>query len=189
MMEIYNIVSCFGEEKGIETTILASNLLKKDNIKFHIHIVGMDEHPQKKNYLYYLSLIKKYRLEDYIIFEGQKTNEEVANILDMADIIVDSRYVGNYSTVILEALAKGKAVIASSVKGNQEFIEDEINGLLYKIGDEADLAKKIENLIMDNQKIKFLEESAGKWFELNKNEYDFQNHCNELINVYESLMR
>ena len=187
IFNVYNIVSCFSKEKGIETTIKAFNILKQKKYPVILHIIGGDENPTRKNEKYYKELVKKYNLEDYIFFEGQKTNLEVAENLEKADIIVDSRYVGNYSSVVLESLSEGKAVVASCVQGNKEFIDDGENGVLYETGNEEDLAWKLCDLITVPGQIEKLERGAEKWFENNKTKYSLEDHCDKLIKIYEKV--
>jgi glycosyltransferase involved in cell wall biosynthesis len=53
------------------------------------------------------------------------------------------------ATVLMEALASGKPVIASSAGGNPDIVEDGVNGLLVRPGDQRGLAQAIERLAAD----------------------------------------
>ena len=57
-----------------------------------------------------------------------------------------------FPTVILEAMAFQKPVIASNAGGIPEIVKDEVTGLLFKRGDFMDLASKVELLLDDDFK-------------------------------------
>lgn len=50
VLNVLNVVSCFAEEKGIETTLKALKILKQEGYKVYLHILGKDEHPERKNF-------------------------------------------------------------------------------------------------------------------------------------------
>ena len=54
-----------------------------------------------------------------------------------------------FGMVLIEAMACGKAVIASRGGGVSEIVADQVNGLLYTAGDAAMLAKLMEQLAAD----------------------------------------
>lgn len=53
---------------------------------------------------------------------------------------------------LIEAMARGKIVIASDITANRNLIKDKINGFLFKQGDEKALAQLIEKLCQKNKK-------------------------------------
>ena len=53
------------------------------------------------------------------------------------------------SNSLMEAMACGCAVVASAVGGNPELVSDGVNGLLFQAGDAAELADRLERLIVD----------------------------------------
>jgi glycosyltransferase involved in cell wall biosynthesis len=54
-----------------------------------------------------------------------------------------------FGLAIAEAMACGKAVIASSQGGPEEFLRHDVNGLTHRAGDADDLARMIERLLGD----------------------------------------
>jgi glycosyltransferase involved in cell wall biosynthesis len=63
----------------------------------------------------------------------------------------------------MEAMACGCAVVASAVGGNPELVSDGINGLLFQAGDAADLADRLERLIVDEDlRTRFGAESSNR---------------------------
>jgi anthranilate/para-aminobenzoate synthase component II len=53
-------------------------------------------------------------------------------------------------TVILEAMALGRAVIASDLSGIPELVRHDVNGLLVQAGDVAELAARMRQLVQDD---------------------------------------
>jgi len=53
------------------------------------------------------------------------------------------------ATVLMEAMACGKPMIASSAGGNPDIVEDNVNGLLVRPGDRLGLAQAIKALAGD----------------------------------------
>jgi len=54
------------------------------------------------------------------------------------------------SNALMEAMACGCAVVASQVGGNPELVSDGTTGLLFRAGDAAELADRLERLIVDD---------------------------------------
>ena len=69
--------------------------------------------------------------------------------------------------VLMEAMAAGVPVVAPRITGIPELVEDDVNGLLYVPGDEGQLVKQIELLIMDAHLRNRLSENATKTDSLN----------------------
>ena len=53
------------------------------------------------------------------------------------------------ATVLMEAMASGKPMIASNVGGNPDIVDDNVNGLLVRPGDRPGLAQAISALAAD----------------------------------------
>lgn len=187
-LNILSVASCFAEEKGIIVTLETINSLKQEGYDVKLSIVGCDEHPEKKNQVRYEDYIEKNDLQDCVKFVGQISNEEVAYWLNCADVLVDSRLGGNYSSVILEALFSKTFVIASDVQGNTEFIRNGFNGLLYKTGDSESLKNQIKKVIYKDQVIDLCKNGIEKWVLNNEEEYSFIGHVNSLEKIYREVI-
>ncbi len=66
-----------------------------------------------------------------------------------ADLVVLSSYTEGLPVVVLEALAAGVAVVATSVGGVPEVIRDDEHGLLLDAGNAGRLAERIDELLRD----------------------------------------
>jgi glycosyltransferase involved in cell wall biosynthesis len=79
---------------------------------------------------------------------GAVPHAQMAALMAAADVVINSsRSEGGMANAVLEALALGRAVLASDIEGNRSLIEPEVTGLLF--GDEAELAAQAERLLTD----------------------------------------
>lgn len=82
-----------------------------------------------------------------IRFLGER--EDVDRLLQIADVLVLPSFREGLSNAILEAMAAGTPVVASSVGGNVELLQDGKTGLLYPSDDHEALARSLHLLIED----------------------------------------
>jgi len=84
------------------------------------------------------------------------------------DILVYPRYSMRLTELVtplkpLEAMAMGKALIASDVGGHRELIKDCETGVLFKAGDEGDLVKALTQLLTNTAQIARLQRNGREW--------------------------
>ena len=147
------------EVKGIEYLIKSLIEIKKS--KVHLIIVGYGVLlEQLKN------LTKSIGVEKNVTFFGPANPKEVANLYAISDVfvlpsIIDSGgFTEAMGLVIPEAMRSELPVIASSVGGIVDIIENEVNGLLVQQKDPKSIANAIERIISDkNLKEKIIENS------------------------------
>jgi len=73
----------------------------------------------------------------------------MASLLTAADVVLNcSVSEGGMANAVLEALALGRAVLASDIAGNRALIEEDVTGLLF--GDPRELADKAARLAGDS---------------------------------------
>ena len=114
----------------------AANILKK-NIKFKLLIIGRGKNKKKLN-----DYINKNNLKKFIkIINYQKNPFPYLRKCNL--FILTSKYEG-LPNVLLEALTLKKFIISSNCPtGPSEILDNGKNGLLFKVGDYKELAKKI----------------------------------------------
>jgi glycosyltransferase involved in cell wall biosynthesis len=79
-----------------------------------------------------------------IVVVGWRTPEAVAEEMARAAFLVlPSIWPENFPMVIVEAFSRGLPVIASRIPALEEIIEDGTSGVLFRAGDPADLASKV----------------------------------------------
>jgi glycosyltransferase involved in cell wall biosynthesis len=95
-------------------------------------------------------LIRNLELGDHVKLLGFVPDEELPDLYSLSRVFVlPSLYCESFGITILEAMAAGKPVVASNVGGVPEVIEDGVTGLLFKRGDERDLAGSVLRILTD----------------------------------------
>ncbi|OGU80687.1 MAG: hypothetical protein A2W11_01245 [Ignavibacteria bacterium RBG_16_35_7] len=140
------------ERKGFDILFKAFSKLDE---KFVLLIVGIPETMMEEVNQYAESFgIDRKR----IFLPGYVDNIwEYYKVMDI--FLLPSRSEG-FSLALLEAAAAKLPLIASNIPGNDEFIEDRKNGLLFEIENPNQLVEKINKLAKDKALAKQLGESA-----------------------------
>lgn len=157
------MVAAMREQKDHETLIRASKLLPDD---FTVIFVGDGERFQKVKE--YANLYGKN-----IVFLGKRS--DVPSIMASSDIFVLSSKWEGFGLVVVEAAASGLPVVASDVDGLREVVQD-IGGTLFEPGNEFELAKKIIEIIENNNKRYTI-----------YSKYTIQDTVKKYINIYKSI--
>jgi len=90
-------------------------------------------------------LVKKYKVEDKVLFLGMIPNIELYKYMNMANLFLQpSTGHEAFGITLVEAMACGLPVVASKNGGMVDIVKDGINGFLFKNGDIKDMIEKIE---------------------------------------------
>jgi len=163
--------------KGVQYLIEAFGRIKKDYANLKLVIVGTgDFEDYLKNFA--------YGIED-IVFTGYVDSPTVKRVLyeNSLAVVVPSIYEA-LPTVVLEAMAYRKAVVASDVGGIPSLIRHGKNGFLSRLGDSKSLEKLVRILLEDAN----LRKSMGSFGrKLVEKEFTFDKMVDKTLKVYESL--
>ena len=132
--------------KGLHHLVDAAGLIvrKIPNVKF-ILIGNCEAEPE-----YYQTLVeqvKEKKLEKNVVFTGEVKPVETAGLLSLADISVLPSLSEGFSNTILESMAVGLPVVATSVGGTPEIVKNEKTGLLVPPGDSEALSEALTKLL------------------------------------------
>jgi len=120
-----------------------------------------------------------------VIFLGYRNREEIISIVrNAAFVVVPSEWYENLPMSIMEALALGKPVVASRIGGIQEMIKEGVNGLMFNMGDDKDLAEKM--LYLWNHP-KMIEEMGFQGRRFVEERYSEEQHYQAIMQVYLKL--
>jgi len=133
--------------KGIEYAIYASKLLKEKNCDFKWIFVGGWSSPEFKSMI--LQLVNKFNLQDLIIFEGEKIEEEKWKYFDEADILCLPTYTDLMPLCIIEGMMMSLPIITTSLRTLSYIVDEKINGLLSPPKNADQLAFNINILYED----------------------------------------
>ncbi|MGE5703826.1 MAG: N-acetyl-alpha-D-glucosaminyl L-malate synthase BshA [Clostridia bacterium] len=95
------------------------------------------------------NLLNEYGLEKDAFFLGKQ--EDVAEVISMADVMLLPSEKESFGLVALEAMACGVPVVATNVGGLPEVIVDNESGFLCDLGDVACQAEKTLKLLKDEE--------------------------------------
>lgn len=146
-------ILCIGtlhEVKGQSYLIEACRLLHAGGVELTCHLAG--DGPDREALT---AQARQAGLEDRVHFHGRMTRAEVAELIQVTDVVVtpsvpsrDGRREG-IPVVLMEAMASGVPVVASRLSGIPELAIDEQTGLLTPPGDAEALADALERLWHD----------------------------------------
>jgi len=170
-------VGRLSEEKGVDFLLRAMRIVVDKFPDIHLTIVGTG--PLMKNFIGYT---KKLRLAENVRFTGHVSN--VFTILKTLDLFVLPSRTEGCPIVILEAMASGLPVIATSVGGNPELVQNGETGILVPFNDEKKLSEAILELYSD-QKQAMNMASRGK--ELAFTAYNPSKFVSRFQDIYERL--
>ncbi len=136
-------------------------IFKNVSLKFpdwKLHIIG--EGPEREKIE---NRIKKYKLEDYVIMHGEKTRKFINKMLEQSSVYVMSSSQEGFGISILEAFSFGiPAVAFDSALGAKELISNNWDGYIINDLDKEKMAKKIIDLIKNENRRKIMGDNARK---------------------------
>jgi glycosyltransferase involved in cell wall biosynthesis len=103
------------------------------------------------------------KIKDKVFFAGWKT--DVFEMLDVIDVLCLTSSWEGMPLVVLEAMAMGKPVIATKVRGIEEVVEDGKTGILIPLEDPHALSEACMKLIRDKALISVMGGEARTRFE------------------------
>ena len=176
VLKIIN-VGRFVDQKDQMTLLRAINLIK-NKIKIEVRIVGRGiEENKLSQYLHKNKLNKIVKLINF-------KNNPYPSINNSEIFILTSKFEG-LPNVLLEAILLNKFVISSDCStGPKEILDNGKGGLLFKVGDYKELAKKIlfysENKSICKKKLIFAKKRL--------NRFDYSNNLNQYLNLIKKYL-
>lgn len=104
--------------------------------------------------------VREIALSDRVRFAGACPPDRISEILEKQDVLVLASHAEGRPNVVIEAMAAGRAVVASRLPGVQELIDHQHNGLLFDTGNVEDIANLIEGLAGNASRVTELGQAA-----------------------------
>lgn len=183
-------------KNGIQFLVESASLIiqKISEVKFVIVGWGWMENYLKQK-------VKKLQLEDYFDFVGRVENDQVANYLEISDVVIFPSTAESTSIACLEAMAMSKPIVASKVGGFFDMVMDGKNGFLVNLIDHQysdydapmDLPQNSKNNFA-NKIIKLLEndEVRNKFgrasYKLVQEKFNWERNINKIIKIHQKYL-
>ncbi len=125
-------------EKGLDVLLATMQRLASPHIRLQIYGDGkLRAHVQKAA-----------QADARITYGGVYTHEQVGALLSQIDVVViPSLWPENLPLIMQEAQAAGVPTLVSDVGGMTECVTDGVNGFTFRVGDGADLQRKMQMII------------------------------------------
>jgi len=144
--------------KRQEDAILALGMLAKRGVNARLELVGR-ERPDYGQFL--RNLARERDVLDRVDFRPFTDNPH--GCVAASDVALMCSRGEGFGRVTVEAMKVGRPVVGADSGGTAELIRDGWNGLLYRRGDAADLAAKLEGLWRDRALLQSMGRNAQEW--------------------------
>lgn len=172
-------IAVLRELKGIQYMLEALSKIIKQVPNVRYLIVGDGNYDETLK-----AMAKSLGIQEYVIFAGQR--RDVPELLGLCDIFILPTLTEALPTVLIEACAAQKAIIASSVGGVPEIVTDGINGRLVPPADSQSLEKACLDLIPHKGQIEAMG-LAG--LQIAQEKFDIRQQILSISNLYQDLIK
>ncbi|MCB0727748.1 MAG: glycosyltransferase family 4 protein [Ignavibacteriae bacterium] len=124
-------------------------------------------------------LISDSNLSEQIRLIGFQQDTE--RFIEMSDLICVPSLWEGFGLVIIEAMIKGKLVLASNTGGIPEIIEDNVNGFLFETADKKDLIKNLDYIYENRNDLDEIRKNA---VETVKSKFDIAANSEKYYRLY-----
>jgi glycosyltransferase involved in cell wall biosynthesis len=172
-------VGRLSREKGHADLIESVALLRiaAPDLKFKLLIVG--EGPEQATLA---RTVTERNLESHVVFVGHVT--DVAPFYAIADVLALPSHSEGSPNVLLEAMAAGVPVVATSVGGVPEIATSELNALLVPARDPSAFAEALRRALTELELARTLKGNAIA----RAGEFSPESHAQSLIQIYQELV-
>ena len=141
---IITFVGVLTPRKGIDTLIESMGQLAREGDAPMLVIAGIGELRESLE-----TRAGELGISDRVRFVGKVAHDDVAWWMAAGDVFCLPSLSEGLPTVVCEAMACGRAVVATAVDGTPEIVDDEVTGLLVPPRDADALAGALRRLLGD----------------------------------------
>ncbi len=179
---VVGTVGRLAEVKNQQLLIEAVGYLftKRPILRGTLRLVLVGDGPLK---LQLVDRVKQLGLSDVVWFSGDRNDVPV--LMQLMDIFILPSLAEGISNTLLEAMASGLPVIATSVGGNVELKEEGVNGRLVPVNNVVAMADALAELVDDPT----LRQSMGeKGLALVRTTFNWEKTVADYLAVYDTLL-
>ena len=147
------IISAYRDNKGYPDLFKIAAKLQKKKINIKFHCYGYDNKEK------YSQKIKKLKLNNIILNNYSK---KIYDKIKCFDLVCHLSRREGMPISLLETIAIGVPVIAYDIRGNNDIIINNFNGILVKPYDVNDFENKLTKLYRNSKKLKLLRKNCKK---------------------------
>lgn len=133
---------------------------------------------QQQKLAEYTEIVKNLGIEKHINMLGYR--RDISNLITLSDVSVSTSRQEGLPVNLIEALAIGKPIVATDVRGNSDLIENGINGYKIKLNDSDTMAEKLLELYNNPQLAEKMAQEAVKM----SKKYSIENVNKSLADIY-----
>lgn len=171
------VVSCIAElipRKNHLQLIEAVRKLIALGVRIRCLLVGIGEREEELRVK-----VKQRGIESHVHFLGSR--HDIPDILSASDVCVLVSRQEGLPRAVMEAMAAGKPVVATKIRGNRDLIRDGENGYLVPVGDVDATAKALDTLYQHPE----LRDRMGRLSHERIQQYDLSRIVQEMADVYQ----
>ena len=173
-------IAHLGAIKGHQDTLIALSHIKTSQA-VHLYIAGNGTEHEKK---YLIDLVSQLKIKEKVTFLGQVNN--APQWLEACDIFLQPSIEEAFGLVFIEAGAKAKPVIATTVGGIKEIIVSQETGLLVSPASPQELKKALVLLINDKALRTQYGEQGYQRIAIN---FSLSNMINHYIEIFKGIVK
>ena len=147
-LKIVTVASVQLKYKGQEYVMKAISCLKKVGFDIKYYLIGGGNNERLKKF------VKKYNVEDNVIFKGSFPHDEIFKLLSEMDLYIQPSLQEGLPRAMIEAMSVGMPIIGSNTGGIPELIDHKC---IFKKKDTKKIVSMVQNI--DNN---FLVEQSEK---------------------------
>lgn len=157
--------------KNHNVVLEALSKLDNKNIKYLVAGTGeLKENLTKK--------VKELNLEEQVEFLGFR--DDIYELLYLSDVFIFPSYREGLSRSLMEAMAMGKPIIASDIRGNKDLIDDKEGGLLFNPRNAAHLSEHIITMLNNE----LFRKTASTYNTEKVKKFSLENVLNKMSRIY-----
>ncbi len=156
----------YGVPRGAELVLCPRRIVRKNGLEFLVRALAGLKEDERRGVRFAIvgngvedeevrlrSLADNLRVSDLILWMGVVPNDQMVEFYRASTFVVIPSLMEATSIAALEAMACGKAVIASKVGGLPDIIADGVNGYLVPPADPEALLNSIRSMLSDKRKV------------------------------------
>jgi L-malate glycosyltransferase len=185
---LLGIVGQITSWKGHDTAIQSLALLEPPHANASLLVVGAVKFTDSSTRLDNLAFLRfceeevtRLGLNGRVVFAGER--EDIPAVLAALDLLVVPSVEEPFGRIVAEAMVVGTPVVATTVGGPAEIVEDGVTGLLAPPGEPEQWARTITRMLDDRDGARAMAERARA---VASSRFDAQLHAARMLEIFEA---